>query len=48
MSPVVFDQLFVTSNNENIFICVVVALISGVKPAVPNGIGCLLSFNRKI
>jgi hypothetical protein len=40
---VILDQLLVTSNDEDIFICIVVALISGVKPAVSNGIGCLLS-----
>ena len=42
MDHAVFHQFLKTANNINIFICIVVTLISGVEPVVLNGFSGLL------
>ena len=47
MSHSVFDEFFVTADHKYVFIWIIIALISGVEPAIPNGIRGLLIMEKR-
>ena len=48
MSHSIFDEFFVTADHKYVFIWIIIALISGVEPAIPNGICSFLIMKNRI